>query len=49
VAAREAQGWCEARRLCGSKNSGFWQNFREENKKAPTQKVTRFIRLLQGW
>ena len=46
VAAREAQGWCETRRLCRSKNSGFSQSFPEKNKEAPTQKVTRFIRLL---
>ena len=49
LAAREAQGWCEARRLCRSKSSGFSQSFPEKNKEAPTQKVTRFIRLLPGW
>jgi hypothetical protein len=49
VAAREAQGWCEARRLCRSKDSGFSQSFPEESKEAPTQKVTRFIRLLPDW
>jgi hypothetical protein len=46
VAAREAQGWCEARRLCRLKNNGFSQIFPEKNKETPTQKVTRFIRLL---
>jgi hypothetical protein len=46
VAAREAQGWCQTRRLCRSKDSGFSQSFPEKNKETPTQKVTRFIRLL---
>ena len=40
---------CEARRLCRSKDSGFSQSFPEKNKEAPTQKVTRFIRLLPDW
>ena len=48
LAAREAQGWCQTRRLCRSKDSGFSQIFPEKNKEAPTQKVTRFIRLGAG-
>jgi hypothetical protein len=49
MAAREAQGWGQTRRLCRSKDIGFSQSFPEKNKEAPTQKVTRFIRLLPGW
>ena len=39
LATREAQGWCEARRLCSSKDSDCSQSFPEESKEAPTQKV----------
>src|SRR5262245_33781746 len=41
-AAREAQGWCKARRLCRSKDSGFSQSFPEESKEAP-QEVMRAV------
>ena len=37
LAAREAQGWCEARRLFRSKDSGFSQSFPEESKEAPQE------------
>jgi hypothetical protein len=40
-AARETQGWCEAERLCRSKDSSCSQGFPEESKEAPTQEVTR--------
>ena len=39
-AAGEAQGWCEARRLCRSKDSGFSQISPEKSKEAP-QEVSR--------
>jgi len=45
VAAREAQGRCQTRRLCCSKNRGFSQISPEENKEAPTQEVTRLMLL----
>jgi hypothetical protein len=40
LAAREAQGWREARRLRRSKDSSHPQSFCEENKEAPAQEVT---------
>jgi hypothetical protein len=40
MAAREAQGRCEARRLCCSEDSGFSQSLSEESKEAPMQEVT---------
>jgi hypothetical protein len=44
MASREDQGWCQARRLCRSNNSGCSQGFPEENKEAPTQEVIRAFR-----
>jgi hypothetical protein len=39
VAARERESWCEARRLCRSKDRGFPQGFSKEIQEATQDKT----------
>jgi hypothetical protein len=48
LVAGEIESWREARRLRGPRGSGFTQNFAEENKEAPTQKVIKAYQLPLG-
>jgi hypothetical protein len=48
LVAGEIESWLEARRLRGPRGGGFTQNFAEENKEAPTQKVMKAYQLPLG-